>query len=72
MLVPPLALIPAFAFPFAHWMIRLGLFPEVGERVSKYAEFAELSFYFGLLVFALLASRAVRGRWAELTADRSR
>lgn len=85
--VPPLALIPAFALPFAHRMIRLGLFPEVGERISKYAEFAELSFYFGLLVFAWLAIRAVRGRWdapdastsepsagdpAAITVDRSR
>ena len=64
-LIPPLALIPAFGFPLVHRMIRLGLFPEVGERVSKYAEFAELSFYFGLLVFVLLAIRAVRGRWFE-------
>lgn len=64
-LIPPLALIPAFGFPFVHRMIRLGLFPEVGERVSKYAEFAELSFYLGLLVFVLLAIRAVRGRWFE-------
>lgn len=59
MLIPPLALIPAFAFPFIHRVVRLALLPDVGARATKYAEFAELSFYVGLVVFAFLARRAL-------------
>ena len=59
-LIPPLALIPAFLFPFAHRVVRLGLLPDVGARATKYAEFAEVSFYFGLFVFALLLRRHLR------------
>lgn len=58
-LVPPLALIPAFGFPFAYRAIRLVLLPEPRFVISKYAEIAELSFYFGLAVFAILTLRVL-------------
>lgn len=58
-LVPPLALIPAFAFPFLHRVVRLAFLPDVGARATKFAEYAEASFYFGLVVFALLARQAL-------------
>lgn len=67
MLVPPMVLIPAFAFSFVHRIIRLAFLPDVGGRATKYAEFAELSFYFALLVFALLARR----RLIEIATRRS-
>jgi hypothetical protein len=58
-LIPPLALLPAFAFPFLHRIVRLAFLPDVGARATKYAEYAEASFYFGLVVFALLARQAL-------------
>lgn len=58
--VPPLALLPAFAFPFAYRAIRLVFLPEPRFVISKYAEIAELSFYFGLAMFAVLTFRAIR------------
>jgi len=60
-LIPPVALIPAFAFPFLYRALRLLFLPEAGARITKYAEFAELSFYVGLVAFVLLARRAVLG-----------
>ena len=55
--VPPVALIPAFGFAFAYRAIRLLFLPEPDYVLSKYAEFAELSFYFGLAVFAIVTLR---------------
>jgi hypothetical protein len=68
-LIPPLALIPAFAFPFLYRALRLLFLPEAGARITKYAEFAELSFYVGLVAFVLLARRAVLGRLATEPGD---
>jgi hypothetical protein len=59
-LIPPFALASAFAIPFFYRAYRLVLLPEAGARISKYAEFAELCFYFGLAVFFLMAYRAIR------------
>jgi hypothetical protein len=59
-LIPPFALATAFAIPFAYRALRLLFLPDAGARITKYAEFAELSFYFGLVVFFLLARRAIR------------
>jgi len=57
--IPPLALIPAFGFAFAYRAIRLTVLPEPRYVISKYAEIAELSFYFGLVVFAWLTVQAL-------------
>lgn len=70
-LVPPLALIPAFLFPFVYRVVRLLFLPDAGARITKYAEFAELSFYVGLLIFALLLHRTVRGWLAAPAVGRS-
>ncbi|MFL5709982.1 MAG: hypothetical protein ACJ77Y_13465 [Chloroflexota bacterium] len=60
--IPPLALIPAFGFAFAYRAIRLVFLPEPRYVISRYAEIAELSFYFGLVVFAWLTLRALTRR----------
>lgn len=60
LLVAPLALVPAFLFPFAYRAVRLTVLPEPRYVITKLSEFAELSFYFGLAVFAVLTLRAVR------------
>ena len=57
--IPPLALIPAFGFAFAYRAVRLAFLPEPRYVISRYAEIAELSFYFGLVVFAWLTARAL-------------
>lgn len=63
--VPPVALIPAFGFAFAYRAIRLLFLPEPDYVLSKYAEFAELSFYFGLAVFAIVTLRVLRSGIAD-------
>lgn len=62
LLVPPLALVPAFFIPFAYRLVRTAFNPE--ERLPRYAlqlvefaEYAELSLYFALLVLAVLTWR---------------
>jgi hypothetical protein len=65
--IPPLALIPAFGFAFAYRSIRLVFLPEPRYVISRYAEIAELSFYFALVMFALLTARALARR--AMTAD---
>jgi len=55
--IPPLALIPAFAFPLVYRLTRYLILPEPRYVITKYSEFAELSFFFGLVVFAVVASR---------------
>jgi len=57
--IPPLALIPAFGFAFAYRAVRLAFLPEPRYVISRYAEVAELSFYFGVVVFAWLTVRAI-------------
>jgi hypothetical protein len=59
-LIPPFALATAFAIPFAYRAVRLLFLPDAGARTTKYAEFAELCFYFGLVVFFLLARRSIQ------------
>jgi hypothetical protein len=56
-IVPPLALVPAFAIPFAYRAMR---FVSAGGTSGSYAEFVELSLYFGILVFAALLRRRIR------------
>lgn len=58
--VPPLALLPAFALTLAYRGFRLLVMPEAGYVISRYGELTELTFYFGLAVFAWLSLRAVR------------
>jgi cytochrome b561 len=58
-LVPALVLVPLFAFPLGYRLMRYVFLPESGHTVTRYAEFAELSFYIGLFTFALLARRVL-------------
>ena len=58
-LVPPAVLIPAFGLEFSYRAIRLLILPTPRYTITKLSEFAELSFYFGLVVFGLLAWRAI-------------
>jgi hypothetical protein len=67
--VPPLALLPAFAFPFAYRAIRYLVLPEPRYVITKYAEIAELSFYVGLTVLAFLTLRAIGRRDDHAAAD---
>jgi hypothetical protein len=60
LLVPPLALMPAFALTFGYRAVRLLVLPEAGYIVSRYGELMELCFYFGLASFAWLSLRAIR------------
>jgi hypothetical protein len=62
--VPPLALIPAFFVPFAYRTIRTIFEPH--ERIPRYAfdivrfaEYAELTLYFGVCVIGILTWRLV-------------
>lgn len=64
-LIPPLALATAFAIPLVYRVVRLVFLPEAGARITKYQEFAELCFYFGLAAFFVLAYRAVRSGFAS-------
>ena len=61
-LIPPLAVIPFFGFEFAYRTIRLLFLPAPRYTLTKYSEFAELSFYLGLVVFAWLLLRVLRRR----------
>lgn len=54
--IPPLALVPAFAIPFAY---RFARFIRSGGTSGSFAEAVELCLYFGLLAFAFLVWRRV-------------
>jgi len=58
-LVPPAVLIPAFGMEFSYRAIRLLVLPTPRYTITKLSEIAELSFYFGLVAFGLLAWRAI-------------
>jgi hypothetical protein len=55
-IIPPLALVPAFAIPFAY---RFARFVRSGGTSGSFAEVVELSLYAGILVFALLVLRRI-------------
>lgn len=62
LLVPPLVLVPTFSISFAYRLVRTAFNPE--ERLPRYAlqivefaEFAESSLYFAVLVIAILTWR---------------
>jgi hypothetical protein len=54
--VPPLALVTAFALPFAY---RFWRFVHAGGSSGSFAEAVEFSLYFGLIAFAFLLHRRV-------------
>ena len=58
-LIPPLAVLPFFLFPFAYRITRWVFLPTSGQTITHYAEFMELCFYFGLFAFAMLTRRAL-------------
>jgi hypothetical protein len=62
-IIPPLALVPAFAIPFAY---RFARFVRSGGTSGSFAEVVELCLYLGLLVFAILILRRIG---SEATAD---
>ncbi len=62
-LIPPAALIPAFGMEFSYRAVRLLVLPTPRYTITKLAEIGELSFYFGLLAFGLLAWRVIIGGW---------
>lgn len=62
-LIPPAALIPAFGMAFAYRAIRLLFLPTPRYTLTKLSEIAELSFYFALLVFGILAWRVIVRGW---------
>jgi hypothetical protein len=62
LLIPPLALIPAFLMPFAYRFARLALgvderFPRLIFPITKFSEVTELCLYFGVVGFAWLNLR---------------
>jgi hypothetical protein len=62
LLLPPLVLVPAFAIPFGYRLIRIAFnpeerFPRYALQLVEFAEYAELTMYFGILVLALLTWR---------------
>lgn len=76
LLVPPLALVPAFFISFAYRLVRTAFNPE--ERLPRYAlqivefaEFAELSLYFAVLVVAILTWRLCVPRSARMRPSRA-
>jgi hypothetical protein len=62
-LIPPVALIPAFGMEFAYRAIRLLFLPTPRYTLTKLSEIAELSFYFALVVFGVLAWRVIVRGW---------
>ncbi len=62
-LIPPAALIPAFGMEFAYRAIRYLFLPTPRYTITKLSEIAELSFYFALLVFGVLAWRVIVRGW---------
>jgi hypothetical protein len=62
LLIPPLALIPAFLMPFVYRFTRLALgidgrFPHLIFPITKFSEVTELCLYFGVVIFAWLNLR---------------
>ena len=68
-LIPPAALIPAFGMEFSYRAVRLLFLPTPRYTLTKLSEIAELSFYFGLVVFGLLAWRVIVGGWRPAASD---
>lgn len=66
-LIAPAVLIPAFAMEFSYRAVRLLFLPTPRYTLTKLAEIGELSFYFGLVVFALLAWRVIVRGWRPAT-----
>jgi hypothetical protein len=62
-LIPPAALIPAFGMEFAYRAIRYLFLPAPRYTLTKLSEIAELSFYFALFVFGVLAWRVIVRGW---------
>ncbi len=62
-LIPPLVLIPAFGMEFAYRAIRYLFLPTPRYTLTKLSEVAELSFYFALFVFGVLAWRVIVRGW---------
>lgn len=62
-LIPPAVLIPAFGMEFSYRAVRVLFLPTPRFTLTKLAEIAELSFYFGLVVFALLTWRVIVRGW---------
>jgi hypothetical protein len=62
-LIPPAALIPAFGMEFAYRAIRYLFLPTPRYTLTKLSEIAELSFYFALVVFGVLAWRVIVSGW---------
>ena len=71
-LIPPAALIPAFGMEFSYRAIRLLFLPTPRYTLTKLSEIAELSFYFGLFVFGLLAWRVIVSGWRPASSGRLR
>jgi hypothetical protein len=68
LLIPPLCLIPAFLIPFGYRLLRLVFLSDLSGApgylafaITEFSEVTELSLYFGLLVFAWLSLRRLRG-----------
>lgn len=66
-LVAPAVLIPAFGMEFSYRAVRLVFLPTPRYTLTKLAEIGEVSFYFGLFVFAVLAWRVIVRGWRPNT-----
>ena len=64
--VPPLALVTAFAIPFAY---RFARFVRSRGTSGSFAEMVEFSLYFGLLMFAFLLQRRIANEGRRLGAQ---
>lgn len=65
LLIPPLFLVPAFFVPFSYRLVRTVFdpaedLPRYAFQITMFAEFAELTLYFAVLVLAILAWRLER------------
>src|SRR6266498_4403366 len=67
LLVPPLFTVSSFAVLFGYKLVRLLVLRKPGFTVTRYAEWAELCFAFGLCIFAWLNYRRLQVQ-AALTA----
>ncbi len=66
-LIPPAVLIPAFGMEFAYRAIRYLFLPAPRYTLTKLSEIAELSMYFALFVFGVLAWRVIVQGWRPST-----
>ena len=72
LLVPPLALVPAFLMPFSYRLFRLVVWPDTDYIVVKSGEAPEVCLYFGLFLFGWLSLRRLRQEYPVVEGNPAR